>query len=90
MKDSSLGPNGSSRNFFKKFLPNITEFFLKLINNMDNHAPKQFKTSYIKLIPKISNKNINDYRPTTVTNYEYRIFAKIDDITLGQDKGLHT
>jgi hypothetical protein len=50
-----------------------------MINNIDKNASKQFKSSYIKLIPKNNNKikNINDYRPITITNYEYKIFAKI-------------
>ena len=49
------------------------------MNNIDQYRPKQFKSSYIKLIPKYNNKNktIIDYRPITVTNYEYRIFAKV-------------
>ena len=50
-----------------------------MINNIDKNAPKQFKSSYIKLIPKNNNKikTINDYRPITITNYEYIIFAKV-------------
>ena len=50
-----------------------------MLNNIDQYTPKQFKSSYIKLIPKHNNNNktINDYRPITVINYEYRIFAKV-------------
>jgi hypothetical protein len=78
-KDSSPAPNGLTRLFFKRFLPYFSKFFVQMINNIDKNAPKQFKSSYIKLIPKNNNKikSINDYRPITVTNYEYRIFAKI-------------
>ena len=79
MEDSSPGPNGLTRLFFKKFLPYFSKFFVVMLNNIDQYTPKQFKSSYIKLIPKHNNKNktIIDYRPITVTNYEYIIFAKV-------------
>jgi hypothetical protein len=79
MDDSSPGPNGLTRLFFKRFLTHFSKYFVQMINNIDKNAPKQFKSSYIKLIPKNNNKikTINDYRPITITNYEYRIFAKV-------------
>lgn len=79
MDDSSPGPNGLTRLFFKRFLTYFSKYFVQMINNIDKNAPKQFKSSNIKLIPKNNNKikTINDYRPITITNYEYRIFAKV-------------
>ena len=47
MEDSSPGPNGLTRLFFKKFLPYFSKFFVVMLNNIDQYTPKQFKSSYI-------------------------------------------
>ena len=79
MKDSSPGPNGLTRLFFKKFFPLFSNYFVKTVNMCHVFTPNQFKISYIKLIPKNNyiNKTIDDFRPITVTNYEYRLYAKV-------------
>jgi hypothetical protein len=50
-----------------------------MINKLDVQMPYQFKLSYIKLIPKTNDKikQVSDYRPITISNFEYRIFAKL-------------
>ena len=47
--------------------------------NVNSDLPESFSKSTIKLIPKNNNsiKEINDYRPITLTNFDYRIFAKV-------------
>jgi hypothetical protein len=50
-----------------------------MLNSLKHDIPKNFKDSIIKFIPKNDkkDKSINDYRPISITNYEYRIFTKI-------------
>jgi hypothetical protein len=79
MNDSSPGPNGLTKSFFKKYLPYFSKYFIQMINKLDVQMPYQFKSSYIKLIPKTNDKikQVSDYRPITISNFEYRIFAKL-------------
>jgi hypothetical protein len=79
MKDSAPGPNGLTINFYKKFFFLFGNHLLEIFNNHEMDLNETFKESTIKLIPK-NNKNlktINDLRPISLTNFEYRIFTKI-------------
>lgn len=79
MSESAPGPNGLTIGFYKKFFPYFGEYFVCILNNYDNELPDAFNESLIKLIPKNANKikGINDLRPISLTNFEYRIFTKI-------------
>jgi len=79
MEDSSPGPNGLTIGFFKKYFKYFGHFFIDILNNYQNRLPKTFMESKIKLIPKNKKeiKGINDLRPISLTNLEYRIFTKI-------------
>ena len=47
--------------------------------NKSNNLPSHFNMSLIKLISKNKKKEkeIRDYRPISLTNYDYRIFTKL-------------
>ena len=79
MKEAAPGPNGLTLGFFKKYFKYFGHYFVKLLNRKDSIISKTFRHSLIKLIPKNQNKikTINDLRPISLTNYEYRIRAKI-------------
>ena len=78
MKSSSPGANGLSINFYKKFFPFFGKYYVNMINKAFS-LPNQFNLSIIKLINKNNKteKSIGDYRPISITNYDYRIFTKI-------------
>ena len=78
MRDSAPGINGLTIAFFKKFFPLFGESFIEILND-DGCLPNTFNETIIKLIPKndIKTKSINDLRPISLTNFEYRIFTKI-------------
>ena len=79
MKSSAPGPNGLTVGFFKKYFHLFGEYFVEILNNTSSPLSGTFTQSCIKLIPKNTNstKSINDLRPITLTNLEYRIFTKI-------------
>jgi hypothetical protein len=79
MKSSSPGPNGLTLRFYKKFFPFFGQNLVQMLNNIKHDIAKNFRDSIIKFIPKNDkkDKSINDYRPISITNYEYRIFTKI-------------
>lgn len=79
MDESAPGPNGLTIGFYKKYFPYFGRYFVCILNNYDNKLPECFNESLIKLIPKNDNtiKNVNDLRPISLTNFEYRIFTKI-------------
>ena len=78
MKEAAPGLNGLTIGFYKKFFPYFGQSYIDVINN-EKELPNVFKESLIKLIPKNSNKvkSINDMRPISLTNYDYRIFTKV-------------
>jgi hypothetical protein len=77
MKSSSPGLNGLTIGFYKKYFVFFGEEYVKIINGIGK-LPNQFMESFIKLIPKNKNeyKTTSDYRPITITNFDYRIMAK--------------
>ena len=79
MDESAPGPNGLTVGFYKKYFPYFGRYFVCILNNYENKLPECFNESRIKLIPKNDNKikTVNDLRPISLTNFEYRIFTKI-------------
>ena len=79
MDESSPGPNGMTIGFYKRYFPLFGEYFVCILNSYNNELPDAFNESVIKLIPKNDNKikSVNDLRPISLTNFEYRIFTKI-------------
>ena len=77
---SSPGPDGITYNFYKTFWNSLEPLVVNLVNEMltigatlDSH-----KYGLIKLIPKKKEaKTIDDYRPISLLNADYRIYAKI-------------
>ena len=79
MQESSPGLNGLTVGFFKRYQKPFGSLLLRLINSDRFEPPKQFLESYVKLIPKgkSDSRSVNDYRPITISNIDYRIFAKM-------------
>ena len=79
MKGAAPGSNGLTIGFFKKYFHLFGKDFVEVLNNLDNPLTNTFNEVKIKLIPKNKNdiKTVDDLRPISLTNYEYRIFTKI-------------
>ena len=71
-------PNGLPISFYKKYFKFFGSHFVDILNSKDD-LPPCFKETIIKMIPKNDNetKGINDLRPISLTNFEYRIYTKI-------------
>ena len=78
MSDAAPGSNGLTIGFYKKYFPYFGKYYVDVLNHSQT-LPDVFKESIIKLIPKNSKevKTVNDMRPISLTNYEYRIFTKV-------------
>jgi hypothetical protein len=78
MKVSSPGSSGLTIAFYKKYFEYFGYYFISILNG-EGELPKVFMDSLVKLIPKNNNliKNINDLRPFSLTNIDYRIYTKI-------------
>jgi hypothetical protein len=78
MSGAAPGSNGLTIGFYKKYFPYFGEYFVEMLNH-SQVLPDVFKESIIKLIPKNKKeeKTVNDLRPISLTNYEYRIFTKV-------------
>ncbi len=79
MKDTAPGANGLTIGFYKKYFKYFGEHFVEMLNNTNEEMCECFNEIIIKLIPKNKNKtkSVNDFRPISLTNFEYRIFTKI-------------
>ena len=79
LKEAAPGPNGLTCGFYKKYFKFFGKNYVDLLNNTKSKLSKSFNEVVIKLIPKNKKetKSIDDLRPISLTNYEYRIFTKI-------------
>ena len=79
MKSAAPGPNGITLLFYKKYFHLFGREYVKLLNDKEGKLTKTFNEVKMKLIPKNNNqiKSVDDLRPISLTNYEYRIFTKI-------------
>ena len=78
MKESAPGSTGLTIGFYKKYFKYFGRYFVEILNSKDE-LPLLFKDSIVKLIPKNNNdvKTINDLRPISLTNIDYRIYTKV-------------
>ena len=78
MKESAPGSTGLTIGFYKIFFPYFGHYFVDMLNS-ENELPSLFKESIVKLIPKNNNtvKSVNDLRPISLTNIDYRVYTKI-------------
>ncbi|KAH7422266.1 hypothetical protein KP509_12G000900 [Ceratopteris richardii] len=74
------GLDGLSKEFVLAFWPSLKALLLEVCNEIwrDQKMPYSFKQGKIKLIPKVElPKRIGDWRPISMMNIIYKIFAKI-------------
>lgn len=77
---SAPGPDGIGYNFYKIYWNIIKEPLTKLFNELlhTTEHPMGFNEGIIILIPKLSQaKTIQDYRPITLLNTDFKLFAKL-------------
>ena len=84
MKGAAPGPNGLTIGFYKKYFHLFGKDFIEILNDHSVPLTKTFNEIKIKLIPKNdkTKKSIDDLRPISLTNYEYRLFTKILTVRL--------
>ncbi|KAH7352464.1 hypothetical protein KP509_19G046500 [Ceratopteris richardii] len=74
------GLDGLTKEFILTFWSSLKELLLDVCNEIwrDQKMPYSFKQGIIKLIPKVEMpKLIGDWRPISMMNFIYKIFAKI-------------
>lgn len=77
------GPDGIPVEFYKQFFPLIGHIFVRMINGCMNQKtlPNEFNHGLITLIPKTNNqtelKEINNWRPISLLNTDYKLFTKL-------------
>ena len=76
----SPGPDGISVEFYKAVFDVIKHDLRRLLNSFlsGNRMPAKFKAGLITLVPKREPVNdIDNYRPISLLNVDYKIFTKI-------------
>lgn len=84
-KEKAPGPDGIAVNFFTCFWPQIGEDFSRMIRDAISvgRFPKGVTKGLITLLPKSGDlKLLNNWRPITLLNVSYKIFAKALQIRL--------
>ena len=83
--NTSPGSDGLTPLFYRTFQHQLIPRLLELYNNMflQNTAPPSHKLAVIKLIPKPGSKmDVNNWRPISLLNCDYKILAKIISLRL--------
>ena len=83
--NTSPGPDGLTPKFYQTFQNQLAPILQEVYNNMyiQNNSPDSQKTAIVKLIPKPGSKNdINNWRPISLLNCDYKILAKIISLRL--------
>ncbi|KAH7298712.1 hypothetical protein KP509_25G055500 [Ceratopteris richardii] len=78
--EKAPGLDGLTKEFVLLFWPSLKTLLLDVCNEMwmTQRIPYSFKQGKIKLIPKVDMpKQIGDWRPISMVNIIYKIFAKI-------------
>jgi hypothetical protein len=78
MKNSAPGPNGLTLGFYKKFFLKFGKLYVDTINSCVSLSDT-FNESVIRLKPKNQTdvKCLGDYRPISLTNFDYRIYGLV-------------
>lgn len=79
-KKKSPGRDGLSYEFYKRYFDSLKEDMLKLFNNylVDGIlSPANFKEGIVTFIPKHGNPGVTDFRPISLLNTDYKLFAKL-------------
>lgn len=80
-KNKSPGPDGIPIEFYQVFWPQMKHKMLHMYNEMlygNVPIPKDFCTGIVVLIPKHpTSKNIENLRPITLLNSDYKIMARV-------------
>lgn len=80
-KKKSPGPDGISYEFYSVYFEMLKNDMLELFNRyLDGSLkpPKEFTAGIITLIPKVNQAdNLNEFRPISMLNTDYKIFTKI-------------
>jgi exonuclease III len=80
-KKKSPGPDGLTYEFYQRNFETVKDDLHTLFNNFllhPNTVPENFANGIIVLIPKKKNPDgINDYRPISLLNCDYKLFTKI-------------
>uniref|UniRef100_A0A670K2B4 Reverse transcriptase domain-containing protein n=1 Tax=Podarcis muralis TaxID=64176 RepID=A0A670K2B4_PODMU len=79
------GPDGLPAKYYKTLINQIAPVLGEVMNNILNNIlkegriPKTWKEAYIILIPKkdVDNLDVKNYRPISLLNNDYKIFADI-------------
>ena len=83
--NTSPGLDGLPPKFYQTFQDQLAPILQEVYNNMflQHNSPDSQKTAIVKLIPKSgSKKDINNWRPISLLNCDYKILAKIISLRL--------
>ena len=73
----SSGLDGLTPEFYKHFWPTLKQPFFNMINDtfLPGYLPDSFKTAVVTLLRKDIKDDLKNYRPISLTNYDYKIIA---------------
>ncbi|GJX63412.1 RNA-directed DNA polymerase, eukaryota, reverse transcriptase zinc-binding domain protein [Tanacetum coccineum] len=78
--DKSLGPDGFTFEFFRKFWYIVGKEVINVVKEFFNSSvfPKRCNPSFISFIPKVLDaKRLNNFRPISLIGCQYKIIGKI-------------
>ncbi|GJY21255.1 RNA-directed DNA polymerase, eukaryota [Tanacetum coccineum] len=78
--DKSLGPDGFTFEFFRKFWYIVGKEVINVVKEFFNSSvfPKRCNPSFISFIPKVLDaKRLNNFRPINLIGCQYKIIGKI-------------
>ena len=79
-KDKSPGEDGITAEFYKTFLDDLTPELSEIFNNLklSHNTPASWKNAIIKLLFKKNDvRKLENWRPISLTNVDYKILSKV-------------
>lgn len=82
-RQKTPGPDGICAEFYQMFKKDICPYLLSIFHESyeKQQLPRSFADAHTILIPKsddsIKRRSVTGYRPITLTNIDYKIFAKV-------------